>query len=60
MKKSDIKDIIILVISILLMLGIFLGIGAFLWKTIESDMADNLDQEAEWVRETEEGYKNNG
>lgn len=57
MKKSDIKDIVILVISILLMLGIFLGIGAFLWKTIESDMADNLDQEAEWVRETEEGAK---
>lgn len=55
MKKSDIKDIVVLVISILLMLGIFLGIGAFLWKTIESDMADNLDQEAEWVRETEEG-----
>ena len=57
MKKSDIKDIVVLVISILLMLGIFIGIGAFLWKTIESDMADNLDQEAEWVRETEEGAK---
>lgn len=57
MKKSDIKDIVVLVISILLMLGIFLGIGAFLWKTIESDMADNLDKEAEWVRETEEGAK---
>ena len=57
MKQSDIKDIVVLVISILLMLGIFLGIGAFLWKTIESDMADNLDQEAEWVRETEEGAK---
>lgn len=54
MKKSDIKDIVVLVISILLTLGIFLGIGAFLWKTIESDMADNLDQEAEWVRELEE------
>lgn len=56
-KENNFRDWAILVCSIFLMLGIIIGLINFLWGTLESDMADNLDEEAEWLRETEEGVR---